>query len=339
MSKPSASGHDCDWLPPELEAVALRLARADAAALELARLVSRWSARGPLGLTQIERVPGSFDIEVTAIRPVPPLVGMLFSEAVHHLRSAMENTLYFLVEQARGSSLPEDEAKRIEMPVLADAAAMARWHTDKARRVPELGAATVLGRRIASLQPHCDPSTVPSIDTRLAALMGITPVVEAPLVLLQRYSNVDKHRSIRVGVARSMFNMDSAPAAARTRQFEPIEVGMVLETVPKGTLEFAEAQTAVVVERPDGMTMVAPAAELSRLHRHVAEVVIPTLVKGVALTRSLPPSMDLSDTGETARERLQAGAWDYAHDRFADEAAALYEQASREPALFLDTQS
>ncbi|WP_328403390.1 hypothetical protein [Nocardia sp. NBC_00403] len=43
--------------------------------------------------------------------------------------------------------------------------------------------------------------------------------------------------------------------------------------------------------------------------------------------------------GQTARERLGTGGWVYAHNRFADEAAALYEQASRDSARFLETES
>ncbi|WP_194817897.1 hypothetical protein [Nocardia sp. XZ_19_385] len=338
MSNPFASGHECDWLAPGLEVVALRLARADAAVYELCRVAALWSMRGPLEIKQVERTAGVLDIEVIAVRPVPPVVGMLFSEAVNHLRSAIENTLFYLVEQSRGAALPEEQAKRIEMPVKADSLGMAEWHKSVARKVPELAAGTVLGGRVAVLQPYADPTAIPSVEPSVAALMGVQPEYEAPLVLLQRYSNTDKHRSIRVGVAQTMFNLDSTPDPARKRVFEPIEVGTVLARVPKGVLEFGEAQTAVVVERPDTATMVAPAMELTRLHRHVADVVIPTLVTGLVLPRSLPPGLDLDDTGLSLRERLQVGDWAYATDRFGPEREALYLKAMQAPAQFLDVE-
>lgn len=78
--------------------MAMRLARADELAYELAEAALAWS-RGPddtgaQAIRQVERTPGFYDVEVTSIRPVPPIAAMLFSEAVHHLRSAIDNVVF-----------------------------------------------------------------------------------------------------------------------------------------------------------------------------------------------------------------------------------------------------
>ncbi len=53
----------------------------------------------------------------------------------------------------------------------------------------------------------------------------------------------------------------------------------------------------------------------SPIARHVSDVVIPTLVKGMALPDSLPAEVDLGDSGENSAERLARGGKIRAHDR------------------------
>lgn len=63
-----------DWLPSELEIVALRIARADECAYAIAQLAGQWSNDGPIVLDQT-RAGDRFTTTVKAIRPIPPRMG------------------------------------------------------------------------------------------------------------------------------------------------------------------------------------------------------------------------------------------------------------------------
>ena len=78
-------------LPPDLVPVALRLARADEAVFEIADISSLWSMAGPLEMEQRRNGDRSTSV-LTGIRPVPPRLWLLFSEAINHLRAAIDNT-------------------------------------------------------------------------------------------------------------------------------------------------------------------------------------------------------------------------------------------------------
>ncbi|MGV9301717.1 hypothetical protein, partial [Amycolatopsis sp. NPDC003676] len=136
-----------------------------------------------------------------------------------------------------------------------------------------------------------------------------------PLKLLQEYSNTDKHRGIRLCATGLMVDREDKPFIGQDHSMRPISAGDLVMTIPVGTPIVVSFTASVIVERPNGAAFVSPAAELNRLLRHVCDVVIPILVKGVALTRSLPPHIDLGDTGQSSRERLQSGGWEYAHAR------------------------
>lgn len=69
------------------------------------------------------------------------------------------------------------------------------------------------------------------------------------------------------------------------------------------------------MQRPDDGVWVSPGPELDALARHVSDIVIPTLVTGMALPESLPADVDLSDTGESLVVRLVGGRRTRAHDR------------------------
>jgi hypothetical protein len=85
--------------------------------------------------------------------------------------------------------------------------------------------------------------------------------------------------------------------------------------VQKGVLTGVEVSPALHVQRPDDGVWVSPGPELDALARHVSDIVIPTLVTGMALPDALPAEVDLSDTGETLVERLITGGSTRAHDR------------------------
>ena len=67
------------------------------------------------------------------------------------------------------------------------------------------------------------------------------------------------------------------------------------------------------------------------MFRHVSEIVIPTLVKGVALIPSLPPQIELGDTGVTWAERIAAGGWSTAKQRMDAVSLAALDEANATP--------
>ena len=310
---------ETEWIPAELESVALRLARADQAAFEVAQLSMEWSragGNGPLTLHQVEDPPGTLGLVVVEVRPIPPLIPMLFSEAINHLRAAIDNTVFYLVEREQ-RQLDERLARRVAMPIFDDGKKLTDWLAENDRRgLSALGASSALARRIRSLQPFASDDVVPSTSERLAALMEIEVVNEHPLLLLQAYSNADKHRAIRAAAARVLVQRDDQPFSASDRSMRPIQPGDVLSMTPVGTGVVVDTNPAVHVERPAGTAWVSPGHELEYLRNYVASVAVPTLVTGLAIPRAVPPEMDLGDTGQTDRERIEEGSWQTAHERW-----------------------
>ena len=92
-----------EWLPDQLCPVAFRVARADECAFEIAKLAGRWSFDEPLGLVQYVW-ENRYSVRIESVRPIPPRISLLFSEAVSHLRAALDNVVWFMVEQAQRST-------------------------------------------------------------------------------------------------------------------------------------------------------------------------------------------------------------------------------------------
>lgn len=311
-----------NWLPEELHPVAMRVARADAAAERLARLALAWS-RGPgnagaITVEQVERTAGTYDVEIASIRPVPPLAAMLFSEAVHHLRAAVDNALFHVAQREHGQPFTPGQARAVSMLVFDEPGkfeqAMQRMASGK-NAIPAFGAETTLCKRMTSLQPFNDVSVLPSTSPLLGSMMGAEVVNANPLSLLRDYSNEDKHRSIRIGVATALIQtLNHGWRESSGKGMRHVEVGMVVEQVPKGVITPMELSAALQVQRPDG-TWVAYGPEIDGMARHVADIVIPTLVVGMALPGGLPAHVELDDNGRTLAERLQSGTKVRAHER------------------------
>lgn len=327
-----------DWLPEALHPVAMRLARADQLAFELAEIALAWSrgpdGEGPLALRQVERTPGYLDVEVAAISLVPPIAAMLFSEAVHHLRSAIDNVVFYMVEKDRGEPLTDSQARAVSMLIYEDPEAFERKVGRLVKQgLTEFATTATLGKRIASLQPFADEASVSAIPPALSMLMGGPgPASEHPLVLLRDYSNEDKHHTIRLAAGRSLVQrLDDLP---RTRQLgmRGVEVGTVLEVVKKGVPTLVDTSPALHVQRPEGGVWVGPGYEFDCLSRHIADIVMPTLVTGIALRDGLPAQVDLSDTGAPLAERLRQGGTVRAHHRAREVSGrAFMEAIQRDP--------
>lgn len=317
------------WLPKDLEAVALRLARADECAFKIGGLASKWSADGPLDLEQIRR-NNTVQMVVKSVRPVPPEASLLFSESINHLRSAIDNVVWYLVEQQHGQ-LEGMTATLVNMPILESQEKLDNWTKRRVKeKIAAFGAATDLGKRLRALQPFVDEqSSIPSMGETLAFVTRQKVERAHPLRLLQAYSNADKHRSIRIAAARTFSSTDSAPLLSQDLGHRDFRVGdPVGPPTTWGELAIVETNTAAMVQRPDPFTAwVNPVKEIIAIRGHVAQVVVPMLLTGLEMPNALPPSISLGDTGQTDRERIAAGAWEDAGTRLQEVLQARFYEA------------
>jgi hypothetical protein len=307
------------WLPEPLHPVALRLARADQLAYELAMVLLSWSRgsdnAGALKIRQVERTPGYYDVEVASIRPTPPVAGMLFSEAISHLRAALDNVVYYLAEQEHGQPLSVKQAKTISMPISDTQAAYEQTIRNPiGKGLSCFDPTATLGGRLQSIQPFIESTTVPSMSSVLANIMGVTVSEENPLTLLREYSNHDKHRAMRITAGQTLVQRDDDWRRSVTGGMRPIEVGTVLETVKRGAFTGVELSPALLIQRPDGI-WVAIGPELDGIARYVSDIAIPTLVVGMSLPGGLPVNIDLADNGQTIVERASGAGTVRAHAR------------------------
>ncbi|MFC7401940.1 hypothetical protein [Citricoccus sp. GCM10030269] len=329
MATPNAPTDNFSWLPEELESVASRLARADECAFNIGDVASKWSADGPLGFEQVRR-GGQVQTFLKSVKPVPPVVTLLFSEAVNHLRAAIDNVIWYLVEREHGQ-LSGFKATLVNMPIHESLEAFDKWTK---RRVKEgitvFGPGTPLGRRLRILQPYVDTkSDVPSMSEALAAMMGHKVEYAQPLRLLQAYSNEDKHRAIRVAAARTFSSTDASPLAEQSLYHQELKVGDPMgPPAPWGQVSILETNTALMIQRPDPFAAwVNPVNDLNAMRRHVSQVVVPVLLTGLQMTDGLPPQIDLGDNGLSNRERLAAASWDGADTRLMSLVRERYHEA------------
>ena len=83
------------------------------------------------------------------------------------------------------------------MPIWQSASDLANWSNGRARYVPELGTGTTLYSRIESVQPYRSLAVVTALPVELATVMGLSDLNGVNPLLLQGYSNEDKHHMIR----------------------------------------------------------------------------------------------------------------------------------------------
>ena len=320
------------WLPDELEAVALRLARADECAFKIGDLISQWSLDEPMDLEQV-RCGDTVQLVVKAVRPVPPEASLLFSEAVNHLRAAIDNVVWHLVEQEHGD-VSGAAASLVNMPIHETQEGLDKW-THRRAKITAFGSETELGRRLRALQPFVDvESSVSSMGGFLAALTRQEIESAHPLRLLQGYSNADKHRSIRLAAARSFSSTDATPLSEQDLAHQEIKVGDAMgPRTPWGQVSFLDTNPAVMVQRPEPYSAwVNPVKDLNGMRRHVSQVVVPILLTGLEMPGGLPPVIEMGDNGLSTGERLAAGEWDDAESRLVGILQGRYQEAlKREP--------
>lgn len=320
-----------DWLPSELHSVVMRVARADESAFLIGEMSADWSMTTPVELEQV-RQGSRVIVRVSGLKPVPPRIALLFSEAVNHLRAALDNVVWYLVEAAQGP-VNGRAASMVNLPIVDDQVALESWQGRRVREGLTAFESGTLIDRITALQPFRDRAVeIPNMTAFVAQQTNTVVEVAHPLKLLQGYSNGDKHRTIRAAVPRT--RTDPHTGARDTAGFVELKIGNVLAEQLLGFPGVVEQTAAIQVPRPAPYgAMVGPGAELSRLAEYVAHVAIPHLVMGLAAPGALPLSVDLDDCGLTNAERIRAGSAVPALERLKplmyERHAAAHQQAPR----------
>ncbi|WP_344119116.1 hypothetical protein [Kocuria aegyptia] len=261
---------ELSWLPEPLHPVAYRIGRADELGYQLGLESFQWSRSKPLARTR-RRENGTEQLVVTGIRPVPPRISMMFSEAVNHLRAAIDNVVFHLAGQTEEGPLNVKREKAVAFPIYGDEGKYEEWCKTTRRRVPQLTPGAQLGDRIRSLQPFASAGrAIASVEPRVAYLNGMEVHREHPLLLLQEYSNTDKHRALRVAVHRSLETVRGDNPAGDARPMRTIEVGDVLPSTRIGTPVFAEHSPFVAIERPGIEDVVVNPGHRGAPHREPA---------------------------------------------------------------------
>jgi len=323
------------WLPEPLEPVVARLARVDDCIGEMGDLSGRWSLDA-LELVQLRRKDGHFRTVISAIRPIPPVISLLFSEAINHLRAVLDNTVWYLVTEQMGA-LDDQAARAVAMPIYEESPKFAEWAKKIRTRVPALGQETSAAhQRVKSLQPFANGARIASVSATLAAMMDVEAEHVHPLLLLQAYSNLDKHRAIAVMVGRMMTNSAGLPMLAQDRSFRHMGVGTVLAEGSWGTPVPIESSAAVMVERPaPWAAAVSPATETQLLHDWVRQEALPRLVTGSSeVATALPVTVELGDDGRTMGERITKPRRSSAQDRLDAINAQRFLEAMTKPVKF-----
>lgn len=299
-----------DWLPEELYPAAFRIARADECAFELAKLAAQWSYDIPLNLVQYEW-DGRYAVVCESLRPVPPRISLLFSEAVNHLRASLDNVVWHLVEQEQGA-LGDVLGRRVALPICHDEPAFQKWCAERRKR----GLTAVDGRsdvrdRLRAVQPFADTgSSIPSAREEFAAATGAMVESVHPLKLLQAYSNEDKHRIIRPTVALTSSSRSGDPILGANRSFVEVRPGDLIAEGVCGEPGEGSSTTAVMMERAAPyLATVSPVNEVGRMCTWVARVAVPRLLGRVDPAEVLPTDLALDDSGQTDEQRLAAGGF------------------------------
>lgn len=228
------------------------------------------------------------------------------------------------------------------MPIHDDPERFASWAKDVRLRVPVLGQeSSLINQRIRQLQPFADHARIRSLGPLLATLTDMTSEDVHPLLLLQAYSNADKHRAVTMTVGRAMLTTGGTSFLAQDRSLRRVDVGTVLAEGDWGTPVGFESSAAVVVERPAPWSAaVSPTTEAQHMRDWVARYALPLLITGSAdASPALPVTISLGDDGRTLHDRIATPDRPVALDRLATINAQRYAHAMSQPPKFPETVS
>ncbi|MCA1007439.1 hypothetical protein LCL87_17110 [Rhodococcus hoagii] len=318
-----------EWLPDYALPLLYKVARADALSADLMDVLTDYGKSGdPLDLESRVR-NGREYLHLTSVKQPPPLVGLLFGDAINQLRSTLDHAVLMLVEAAGGRELESEALRQTAFPICRDESKYNKWCRARKALVPELGPGTPLSERLRALQPFHPgemdtDAPVPQPDQSMPLFK--TPVDETgaplvdhhPLIGLAEWSNYDKHRRLNVAVVRSVFagiavdpmSPVQDPSYEWHADGQRFEVGKDILSVPQGQLVAFDLYPYPAIQRPHTDLWRPIPAELHLYQRYVCEMVLPYLFTGVRNAGPMPSQAPLNaQLGRDALEGLQAGTY------------------------------
>ncbi len=170
----------------------VKFARADELLHLLEVEVEEYLARGAASLV-VERVatdPTLWELRLRLRRQPPWRWSAIAGDVLHNVRSALDSLIYALLVERSSQPLTDRQRKVAQLPITQDEASFRKydWHAGSAD--DELVAA------VAALQPWHD---IRGLGFSANEVADVLP--KYPLSLLQRWSNIDKHRTLHTAVA------------------------------------------------------------------------------------------------------------------------------------------
>lgn len=285
------------WLPDHQQHALYSVAHADATIARMADILERYlHDPGPLDLRS-RLTATSEEVVLVGIAPLPEAVPRLFADALNQLRNVLEHSLMAETTKLMTRRLTEDETRAIEIPATRTEEAFDSWTRHKHRRSHGLFMrGSELGERLARLQPW----------NRKDSDMH-------PLRRLVTHTNAAKHEApalLTVRVGRVMF--DSAPRNMPVDAHDLGEIGSVIASVPRGTIEGLSVWPQVAVRRPHTGELRTVMWEAREIEEWVRRIALPILIMGRTDLPELRPHLSV-DLGYESADK----AWNAAGARSA----------------------
>ena len=211
--------------------LSVRIKRANTLGEQLGTAIQQWMKSNPLSVTPTiadDRL--SWDLVVRTARPPLEKWGMLYGDAIHNLRAALDNLVWGL---ATASGTPPSKPRQVQFPIVEKEVDWVKGSRQIAELLP------VAQHAIENIQPF-----------KRGGEHG-TPEQD-PLLLLNWLSNTDKHRLAILPIVQPLELQHSFAVEFRTdeeaRANVPPEVEMNADPFVDGTRLFRQVTKHPIVK-------------------------------------------------------------------------------------------
>ncbi|MDU0315267.1 hypothetical protein RKE38_16325 [Phycicoccus sp. M110.8] len=136
------------------------------------------------------------EFEFHEVEPPPVAISLVLGDIVHNLRSALDSLLLSIVSYDLGRQLTEDEERQCQWPICATPAEFERFFEGKARR--QIFSTRMQGC-LRYVQPFYWLEQAQKVGSATSSdLSWESEAATDSLYVLQRLSNLDKHRRLTV---------------------------------------------------------------------------------------------------------------------------------------------
>ncbi|TQJ51842.1 hypothetical protein [Phycicoccus sp. SLBN-51] len=269
------------WLTP----IAERLARAEEVARSARQVVKEYESSGKVRVVS-EKDGDEVILRLEEKAPPPPRLPLMVGEAIHHLRSSLDNLIVLLADRSAGRRLTAKEASHLQFPITSTPDSFAK----SKRRLAGLSDDYI--NRIEEVQPYH------LLTYALGEAAGIPPERE-PLAELRELSNHDKHRRIHLVLHRAsgleVHHVDPGTSPEMELTQTTLTDGAVIARVRNVEASEVHATVELMVEHPLNGHPLRLEALLGRLIWMLSSEVIPHITGDRDLLghpMSTPPLLD-----------------------------------------------